>query len=265
MNTPERQDDSDHHALSPAERRRVVSAALLRPVNLLMLVVGGVIFATTLTASSLAWVILFLTLLTYASLATLAAKDPVFKRRVLQGRDAAPPGATPRKTPDISPERRAHWLPRGETREKVEDALANYRKVVTTIEQANEVTRAVLSDSVPKLHAAADRLVDVAHKKEKAAEAIRNLRSSAEFSGSDEGRKREIQGLENEIQAADTEISRMSERFLELRARIVRISIEDGSEARASAAELDFSLDSLNARLDALGETLSPPDQSPEH
>ena len=52
---------------------------------------------------------------------------------------------------DVSPERRARWLPRGETRERVEAALVVYRKVVVAIEESDEVTRAVLDDAVPKL------------------------------------------------------------------------------------------------------------------
>ena len=44
----------------------------------------------------------------------------------------------------------------------MEAALDVYRKVVAAIEDSDDVTRAVLDDAVPKLHAAADRLVDVA-------------------------------------------------------------------------------------------------------
>ena len=44
----------------------------------------------------------------------------------------------------------------------MEAALEVYRKVVAAIEASDDVTRAVLDDAVPRLHAAADRLVDVA-------------------------------------------------------------------------------------------------------
>ena len=76
---------------------------------------------------------------------------------------------------EVSPERRARWLPRGETRQKVESALIVYRKLVASIEDADDVTRAVLDDAVPKLHAAADRLVDVGLARERAAEAASSL------------------------------------------------------------------------------------------
>src|SRR5918911_51491 len=177
MREPERREPERRELgpLSPEERRRITRAAALRPLNVLMLVIGAGIFATTL-----AWWIPPLTLVTYAGLVLLSVRDPVFGHRVLRGSE----GATPRSLGtagdrDVSPERRARWLPRGETREKVEAALVVYRKLVTAIEESDDVTRAVLDDAVPKLNAAADRLVDVAHGRESAAEAIRELRQHA--------------------------------------------------------------------------------------
>ena len=233
------------------ERRRVVRAAAMRPINVLMLVVGVGIFATTL-----AWWIPPLTLVTYAALVFFSARDPIFGRRVLRGRgDAArPPGAAAQG--DLSPERRARWLPRGETREKVEAALVVYRKVVTAIEESDDVTRAVLDDAVPKLHAAASRLVDVAHGRERAAEAIRELRH---HTGPGSGaRAYDLRGLEDSLRAADAEISDTFEKLLTFRARVVRVSIEGGASDQASA--FNASLDELNARLEALGDTMSPPE-----
>src|SRR5215218_9523009 len=96
--------------LSPEERRRVTRAAALRPLNVLVLVIGAGIFATTLT-----WWVPPLTLVTYALLVFLAARDPIFGRRVLHGREEATPDSMDR---DVSPERRARWLPRGETRQR---------------------------------------------------------------------------------------------------------------------------------------------------
>src|SRR5919199_4354481 len=86
--------------LSAEERRRVARAAALRPINVLMLVIGAGIFATTL-----AWWIPPLTLVTYAVLFLLSVRDPVFGHRVLRGSG----GATPRSlgtagNGDVSPE-----------------------------------------------------------------------------------------------------------------------------------------------------------------
>src|ERR671916_1771844 len=157
-------------SLSPAERGRIRWAAVLRPLNVMVLVIEVGFFATTL-----AWWVPPLTLLTYALLVFFSARDPIFGRRVLHGREEMS-WASGVGNQDVSPERRARWLPRGETRERVEAALVVYHKVVAAIEESDEVTRAVLDDAVPKLHAAADRLVDVAQGREKAAEVLRDLR-----------------------------------------------------------------------------------------
>ena len=153
MRAPERREPG---TISPQERNRVLRAAALRPINVLMLVIGAGIFAATL-----AWWIPPLTLATYAALVFFSARDPVFGERVLRGSEA-PAALGSAGDGDVSPERRARWLPRGEIREKVEAALVVYRKVVAAIEESDDVTRTVLDDAVPKLHAAANRLVDVA-------------------------------------------------------------------------------------------------------
>jgi ribosome-associated translation inhibitor RaiA len=239
--------------LSPEERRRLTRAAALRPINVLMLVIGTGIFATTL-----AWWIPPLTLITYAALVLLAARDPFFQRRVLHGSegDARPLGAT--GDPDVSPERRARWLPRGESREKVEAALVVYRKVVSAVEESDDVTRAVLDDAVPKLHTAANRLVDVAQSRERAAEAIRDLRQNTGASAGSKTREESLRALEDRLRAADAEISDTFEKLLTLRARVARVSIEGGASDQAAA--LNASLEELNARLEALSETMSPPE-----
>jgi hypothetical protein len=233
--------------LSPEERRRLTRAAALRPINVLMLVIGAGVFATTL-----AWWIPPLTLVTYAALVFLAARDPHFQRRVLPGIEGAA-GA-----PDVSPERRARWLPRGETREKVEAALVVYRKVVTAVEESDDVTRAVLDDATPKLHAAANRLVDVAQGRERAAEAIRELHQNTGAPAGSKTREENLRALENRLRAADAEISDTFEKLLTLRARVARVSIEGGASDHAAA--LKASLEELNARLEALSETMSPPE-----
>ena len=233
--------------LSPEERRRVTRAAALRPINVLMLVIGAGVFATTL-----AWWILPLTLVTYSLLVLLSARDPTFGQRVLHGGEG---GTGDREDRDVSPERRARWLPRGETRERVEAALVVYRKVVNAVEESDDVTRAVLGDAVPKLHAAADRLVDVAHGRERAAEAIRDLREHA--GAGSRSREEDLRELEAKLHAADAEISDTFEQLLNFRAKVARVSIEGGSSDQATA--LNASLEELNARLEALSETMSPP------
>lgn len=219
-------------------------------MNVLMLVIGGVFFAATL-----AWWVPALAVATYALLVVLAARDPIFQNRVLEGRSAPPihSGAASAEN-EVPPERRARWLPRGETRQKVEEALVSYRKTVLAIEESDDVTRAVLDDAVPKLHAAAERLVDVADRREKAAEAIRDLGSG----GQSEEREESLRELEGEVRAADAEISGTSEQFLNIRARVVRVSMDSGGAARVAAEELKSSLDGLNLRLAALSETMSP-------
>lgn len=219
-------------------------AAALRPLNVVVLVIGVVFFAATL-----AWWALPLTLATYAALVALGTGNPILQQRVLGREEPEALG-----TRDLSPERRARWLPRGETREKVEAALVEYRKVVAAIEASDDVTRAVLDDTVPRLHAAANRLVDVALQREKAAETVGDLRGKP---GSGNGsRSDNLQTLEERIDEADAEISATGEELLDLRAKVVRVSIDADNAQRAN--DLNASLDELNARLEALGDINSP-------
>jgi hypothetical protein len=233
----------------------MLRAAALRPLNVVVLVIGVGIFATTLAATTLAWLLLPLTLVTYAALVFLAARDPLFQRKVLRGEEV--PGRSPDAVEgrDVSPERRARWLPRGETRQKVEAALDVYRKVVAAIEDSDDVTRAVLDDSVPRLHAAANRLVDVARGREKAAEVAHELRRNTGSSAGTAARQENLRELEDRIDAADAEISGTCEELLDLKAKVVRISIDSENPARAS--DLNASLDDINARLEALSEVMS--------
>jgi hypothetical protein len=242
--------EAEPSPLSAEEERRLVRAAALRPLNVLVVVVGA--FATLLVA----WWMAPLTLLTYAALVLLAARDPIFRQRILHGRGApgTPPGAPGNR--DVSPERRARWLPRGETRQKVEGALVVYRKVVAAIEESDEVTRAVLEDTVPKLHAAANRLVDVAQSREQASEIVEDHRRAGGKSSEASPRTEDVRKLEERIGAADAEISETFDKLLDLRARVVRVSLESGDPEKAAA--FGASLDELNARLEALSDTLSP-------
>ena len=228
----------------------MLRAAALRPINVMMLVIGAGIFATTL-----AWWLLPLTFVTYVSLVFLAARDPVFQRKVL-GRDEGPKASPDAVvSTDVSPERRARWLPRGETRQKVEAALDVYRKVLAAIETSDDVTRAVLNDAIPRLHAAADRLVDVAQGREKAAEVARDLGRDTGSDTPTTTKQENLRELEDRIAAADAEISGTFQELLDLRAKIVRISIDSENPARAN--DLNTSLDSLNARLEALSELMA--------
>jgi hypothetical protein len=242
--------------LSPEERRQVARAAALRPLNVLVLVIGAGIFATTLT-----WWVAPLTLVTYALLVFLAFRDPVFGRRILHGGEGAARSLNVGSR-DVSPERRARWLPRGETRQKVEAALVVYRKVVTAIEESDDVTRAVLGDVVPKLHSAANRLVDVAQGRERAAEVLRDLRRDTGTPAGGNARQESIQDLQDKLRAADAEISETFEKLLTLRSRVVRVSIDSGDPEQANL--LNASLEELNARLEALSDVVSPPSTSSE-
>ncbi len=241
-------------ALSTEERREMLRAAALRPINAMVLVIGVVISLIIAT-----WWLLPVTLATYAALVFLAARDPIFQQKVIGGERAPTTSATAAQGHAVSPERRARWLPRGETRQKVEAALEVYRKVIAAIEDSDEVTRAVLDDAVPRLHAAADRLVDVAEAREKAAELARELGQTTQASAGT-ARQENLRDLEERITVADAEISGTSEELLDLRAKVVRISIDANNPARAR--DLNASLDDLNARLEALSETMTPREES---
>lgn len=240
----------DTPELSPEEQGRLARAAALRPMNLIVLAVGIVFFVATM-----AWWLLGITLATYAALILLGTRDPRLRQRVL-GREE-PALLALRPETDVPPERRARWLPRGETRRKVEATLVEYRKVVAAIEDSDDVTRTVLGDTVPRLHAAADRLVDLARNRETAAETVRDLRRrTGPENSSNSSRAENLRKLEEKMATADAEISATSEDLLDLRARVVRISIDTDDADKAAA--LNASLDELNARLEALGDITSP-------
>jgi hypothetical protein len=252
MQGPDLPDDTER--LSPEARRRVIRAAFLRPMNLLVVGIGAVFFAMTLI-----WWTIPLTLTTYAALVLLAARDPLLRERVLEVREGRPrtlAEASP-KGGVVSPERRARWLPRGETRQKVEAALEVHRRTVFAIEESGDVVRAVLDDAVPKLHLIAERLVDVAEKRERVNQAIQDLEETRTGAEHREDRSAELVGLENELRAADAEISGTFEKLLTLRARVVRISVESGGAAQSATAKLNADLDEMNLRLDALRSTMS--------
>jgi hypothetical protein len=243
--------DRGNAPLSPEERNRMLRAAALRPINVTMLVIGAGAFAATL-----AWWLVPLTILTYASLVFLAARDPIFQRKVLGRAEVPKTSSDAVEGSDLSPERRARWLPRGETRQRVEAALDVYRKVVAAVETSDDVTRTVLDDAVPRLHATADRLVDVAQGRERAAEVARDLGRDARSAAPTTARQENLRELENRIGAADAEISDTYQELLDLRAKVVRISIDTENPARTN--DLNASLDGLNARLEVLSELMTP-------
>lgn len=234
--------------LSTEDRRRVALAAARRPLHLLVLVAGLGMFAATLTA----W-ILPLTLVTYVALIALSSRDEVFQRTVLEGR---PVRGLPEPGGDASPERRARWLTRGETRQRVEAALEVQRSTIKAIEEADDVTREVLPDAVPRLRELAESLVSLAHRREQAESEARRLEAGSRGST---GLREDIRHLDAEVERADDELAGMVERLLALRAKVVRVSLESGDPARQAAENLMRELDGLNHRLDALAETQEPP------
>jgi hypothetical protein len=260
MRSPDRpggtgEQPSSVERLSPEARQRVRRAAFLRPMSLLVVVIGGIFFALTLT-----WWSIPLTLVTYAILVFLAVRDPLFWDYVLEGRESRPRMQLEApKDRDVSPERRARWLPRGETRQKVEAALEVHRRTMVAIQESGDVALAVLDDAVPKLDGVAERLVDVAHTREKIAGAIQDLKTRP-GAPRHEGRDADLAELENELHAAEAEISGTFEKLLTLRARVVRVSVESGGAAQEAAAKLNADLDEMNIRLDALRSTMSPPE-----
>ncbi len=240
--------------LSPEARQQVRRAAFLRPRNLLVVAIGGVFFSLTLT-----WWSIPLTLATYAVLVFLAARNALFLDSGLErgeSRRRMQPEAT--KPRDVSPERRARWLPRGQTRQKVEAALEIRQRTTVAIQESDDVVQAVLDDAVPKLNEVAERLVDVAHTREKIAGAIQDLKARP-GAAHREGRDTDLGKLENELCAADAEISNTFEKLFTLRARVACVSVEIGGATQEAAAKLNADLDEMNLRLDALRSTMSPP------
>jgi hypothetical protein len=259
MHSPDRSDGTEEQPLSaqhlsPEARQQVRRAAFLRPTSLLVAAIGGVYFALTLT-----WWSIPLTLVIYALLVFHTVCDSLFVDSVLKGGESWPGMRSEAPiSGGISPERRARWLPRGETRQKVEAALKVYRRTLLAIQESSNVVQAVLDDAVPKLDGAAERLVDIAQTREKLAGAIQDLKAcpGAPFR---EGLDTDLAELENELHTADAEISRTFEKLLSLRVRVVRASIESGGPAQEAAAKLNADLDEMNLRLDALRSTMSPP------
>lgn len=229
-------------------------AALLRPMHLLVVGVGVTFFAM-----SLIWWVLPLTLVTYLALVYLAASAPLFKRRILGGRESLPvttPVLSGREK--ASPEQRARRLPNGETRSKVEAALTARDRALVAIENSGEVTRGLLKDAPPRLDLLLERLVDVSEKREQVAATIRPPETTPD------GPRREARNVtpereeERELRTMDAQLSDAFEKVSALRPRVVRISIESGDDAREAAGRLIADLDETLRHLDALLSRTSP-------
>ncbi len=241
--------------LSPEARRRVVRAAFLRPLSVLMVIVGSISFALTLV-----WWVIPLTFVTYAALVYLAINDPLFQSYVLHGGPRIRPMVP--KTSDLSPEQHARRLPLGETRKKVEAALEVQRQILLAIKESDEDTKALLDDAVPKLDRLTEHLAQVAEDREKTAGELQALKNRAEASTPSRGGQKNdaarlAEEFEDGLRAADAEISGAVQNFLNLRARVVRVSTETGGAAQGEAARLNADLDEMTLRLDALHSTMS--------
>jgi hypothetical protein len=240
-------------SLSQGERRRMILASAIRPLHLMVLLAGFGVFLPTLAL----WMPP-LTLATYGALIFFSSRDPFFQRRVLEGPQR--PGL-PDAEREPSPDRRSRWLPRGQTREKLEAALEVRRKTITAIEESDDVTREVLSDATTKLESLGNGLVDLAHRRETASSEVQSLqkRSKNAANGGSQDLQEDIRELQGEVERADEELSNMVERLLTLRSRVVRVSLESGDPAREAAGSLVRDLDDLNRRVEALSETFGEP------
>ena len=141
----------------------------------------------------------------------------------------------------------------------MEATLEIYQRTMVAIEESGDVARTVLDDTIPKLRRIAERLVDIAEKREKAADAIRELGSIYTSPRQREGRDVDLGELKEEIRAADAEISHILKQLTILQIRLVRLSVESRGKVRDAAPNVSTDLDEMNLRLDALHSTVSPP------
>ena len=217
--------------LPPDSRRRVLRAALLRPWAVLVLVIGTIFFAATLS-----WWVLPLTLATYAALVLLAVRDPIFQILVLEGREKAREAARSRvqRAIELSPEGRTRKLQRGETRDRVESALEARGRVLLAIEESGEPARNYLTAAIPELQRTAELLLDLAEARESAA----------------------VKGAPQNLAAVDAQLSDVTEELDSLRAQVVRSSIEDARGASTRASRLQDSIEEINLRLQELRHTI---------
>lgn len=225
-------------------------------MGLLVIVVGMVFFILTLV-----WWTIPLTLVTYATLVFLAARDPLFWGYVLEGQPMTRSLHGTSRGRNLSPEQRAGRLPRGETRQKVEAALEARQRTTVAIRESDEETKVLLEDVIPKLDHAVGRLTEVAEKRERVAAELQTLKPRANTSRRG-APNTSLAELQSELNAADTEISDAIEQLSSFRARVVRVSTETGDAAREAAGNLNADLDEIALRLlGALRSTTSPLNQ----
>lgn len=223
-------------------------AALLRPMHLLVAAIGITFFAL-----SLAWWVLPLTLVTYLALVYLAASSPLFKRRVLRGRESRS-GAVPAPSggEKASPEQHARKLPDGEIRSRIEAALAARDRALVAIENSDEATRGLLLQEVPpRLDLLLERLVDASERREQVAATVRLPETAA---GERRHATRDVpsEQKERELRALDAQLSDAFEKVSALQPRVVRISTESDDGAREAAGRLVADLDETLRHLDTL-------------
>ncbi len=228
-------------------------AALLHPMHLLVAAIGIAFFAMTL-----AWWVLPLTLVTYLALVYLAANAPLFKRRVLRGRES-PSGTMPilSEGGKASAEQRARKLPDGETRRRVEAALTARNRALIAIENSGEAARVLLQDAPPKLDLLLERLIDVSEKREQVAATVRPPETTQD-GPRHVARNTPSEQKERELLAMDAQLSDAFEKISALRPRVVRVSTKSGNEAREAASKLIADLDETLRHLDALLSRTSP-------
>ena len=238
--------------LSPEEQRRVTRAALLRPLHLLVAAIG-----TAFTAMTLAWWVLPITLVTYFALVYLAARDPLFQRRILRGRESlsetSPALSRGRKT---SIQQRTRKLSDEEFRRKIEVALTDKDRTLVAIESSDEATRGLLHEAPPKLELLLERLVDVSEKRE---QIIRSVKPTSDGMQHEARNALSKQEEEEELQTIDAQLSNTFEKISALRPQVLRISTENDEAAGELVGGLITDLDEMLKHLEALtsGTSLS--------
>ncbi len=238
--------------LSPEEQRRVTRAALLRPLHLLVAAIG-----ITFTAMTLAWWVLPITLVTYFALVYLAARDPLFQRRILRGRESlsetSPTLSSGEKT---SIKQRIRELSDEEIRRKIEVALTDKDRTLVVIESSDEATRGLLHEAPPKLELLLERLVDLSEKRE---QIIRSIKLTPDGLQHEARKAPSKQEGGRELQMIDAQLSDIFEKISALRPRVLRISTESDEAAVELAGGLIADLDEMLKHLKALtsGTSLS--------
>ena len=239
--------------LSPEEQRRVTRAALLRPLHLLVAAIG-----TAFTAMTLAWWVLPITLVTYFALVYLAARDPLFQRGILRGRESlsetSPALSREEKT---SIKQRIRKLSDEAVRRKIEVALTDKDRTLVAIESSDEATRGLLHEAPPKLELLLERLVDVSEKREQIIRSVKPTSDGMQHEARNAPPSKQEE--EEELQTIDAQLSNTFEKISALRPQVLRISTENDEAAGELVGGLITDLDEMLKHLEALtsGTSLS--------